>query len=382
MSALEALFWGSIGLIGFVYAGYPVLLSAASVLVRRPVLKRPFTPTVTVLISAHNEANDIRATVENKLSQRYPADRLSVIVIADGCTDGTADAVRAISDDRVRLVVQEPREGKTAALNRAVPMAAGEILVFSDANSLYADDATASLVENFADPDVGYVTGKMVYVDATGSVAGSGCTAYMRYENALRRLETNVGSVVGVDGGIDAARKSLYVQMRPDLLPDFVLPLQVTRQGFRVVYESRALLKESTLDRNDDEWRMRVRVGLRSFHAIWHMRALLNPFRHPIAAFQIIVHKVLRYWCGFFQLSALVSNAALAFSSTFYRGILFAHAVFYVLAFAGLLMGRLAERLPPVKYASYFCLLNAASLFAFFRFLQGKKMVTWAPRKG
>ena len=143
----------------------------------------------------------------------------------------------ATSANGVHLIRQEPRAGKTLALNLAVGRAKGEIIVFSDANSSYSPDALRCLVENFNDPEVGYVTGKMIYTNPDGSPVGDGCTAYMKYENFLRTLETRIGSMVGVDGGIDAVRKSLYRPMNPDQLPDFVLPLRVVEQGFRVVYE-------------------------------------------------------------------------------------------------------------------------------------------------
>ena len=169
------------------------------------------------------------------------------------------------------LLRQEPRAGKTSALNMAVPNATGEILVFSDANSLYASNALRKLVQNFCDKEVGYVTGKMIYTNSEDSTTGDGCTAYMKYENFLRRVETKAGSIVGVDGGIDAVRKEFYKSMNPDQLPDFVLPLKVIDQGYRVVYEPEAILKEPSLKAPKDEYKMRVRVSLRALWALWDM---------------------------------------------------------------------------------------------------------------
>ncbi len=200
-------------------------------------------------------------------------------MVSDGSTDGTDRVLTRLAqqDPRVAFFRQEPRAGKTAALNSLLERARGEIIVFADANSMYRPDTVRQLVAPFADPGVGYASGRMLYVDPQGSLVGDGCTAYMRYENALRTLESAVGSVVGVDGGVDAIRRSLYRPMRPDQLPDFVLPLAVVEQGRRVVYAPQAVLQEATLTSEGAEYRMRVRVALRALWALWDKRVLLNP---------------------------------------------------------------------------------------------------------
>src|SRR5690606_33509008 len=157
-----------------------------------------------------NEEKDIAATLHNKISQNYPSDRLEVLVVSDESVDETDSLVEAIAADSpipIRLFRQSPRQGKTSGLNMIVPQATGDIIIFSDANSQWAPDAVDQLAANFADPEIGYVTGKMVYTHADGSLVGDGCSAYMKYENWLRERETDIGSVVGVDGGIDAMRK-------------------------------------------------------------------------------------------------------------------------------------------------------------------------------
>jgi cellulose synthase/poly-beta-1,6-N-acetylglucosamine synthase-like glycosyltransferase len=336
---------------------------------------------VTIVISAFDEEASIGATLENKTSLDYPRDRLEVIVVSDASTDGTERIVRSFEGRGVRLLVQEKRQGKTAALNRAVAEAKGEVVAFSDANSIWGRDALRRLVRNFADPSVGYVTGKMVYVDETGTVVGSGCSAYMRYENRLRTLETRVGSVVGVDGGVDAVRRSLYDPMRPDLLPDFVLPLSVVRKGFRVVYEPDALLHERSLESVDDEYRMRVRVTLRAYRALLATADLLNPVRRPLFAFQLATHKVLRYSVGLFQALALASNVLLIGRGAVYQWAFWGQLVFYMAASLGFSVPRLS-RVRLLRYPQYLCLVNAAAVAAFVRFLRGETSATWQPRKG
>lgn len=375
----SVIFWLSLALLAYVYLGYPLLARLLAARREGRPAAAPITPPVTVLIAAHNEARHIEATVRNKLAQDYPPERLEVVVVSDGSTDGTDDLVRGIADPRVRLLRQEPRAGKTAALNLAMPHARGEVVVFSDANSLYAPDAVRRLVAPLADPRVGYVTGRMVYKAPDGSPTGQGCSAYMRYENALRGWETRLGSVVGVDGGIDAVRRDLYQPMRPDQLPDFVLPLAVRERGWRVVYAPEALLYEDALAAASDEFRMRVRVTLRALHALRDKAALLDPRRHGLFAWQLLSHKLLRYLAPWFQLAALGANLALAGAGPFWRALLGLQILFYLAAGVG--HWRRRRPMPrPLTMIYYLCLINAAAAVAWVRFWRGQRQVVWTPR--
>lgn len=384
---MSAVFFFCVLMLVYVYAGYPVLGFLLGNLVRRRVwCAEPgeHLPTITILIAAYNEATHIETTVRNKLEQDYPAEKLDLIVISDESDDGTDDIVTAIGEPRVRLIRQTPRAGKTSALNLAMPTATGEIIVFSDANSLYAPDTVKNLVASLADPQVGYVTGRMVYKAPDGSLTGEGCSAYMRYENNLRAWETDLGSIVGVDGGVDAMRRDIYRRMNADQLPDFVQPLNVRQQGYRVVYEPRALLYEDALAEADDEFRMRVRVSLRAFHALKDKAALLNPFKYGLFAWQLWSHKVLRYLAFLFMAGTLVSNLVLAFRPAFSLpwGLLLAgQIIFYALARYGHTMNKHGLQPPRlIGLIYYLCVLNLASAQAFWQFLQGRKQVTWKPR--
>jgi cellulose synthase/poly-beta-1,6-N-acetylglucosamine synthase-like glycosyltransferase len=382
---IEWIFWLLLFLGIYPYAIYPVLVKFLGRVAARPVrADESFQPRVTVLTAAYNEAAHIEATVRNKLDQIYPAELLDVIVISDESTDGTDAIVEAIAaqDKRVRLIRQIPRQGKTAGLNLAMPEARGDIVIFADANSIYRPDTITKLVSNFADPKVGYVTGKMVYVNPDGSMIGDGCSAFMRYENALRAAETAVGSVVGVDGGVDAVRRSLYRPMRADQLPDFVLPLTVVEQGFRVIYEPDAVLTEDTLTTQGSEYRMRVRVALRALWALWDKRALLNPFRSGLFAWQLGSHKLLRYLSFLPLAGAIALNWLLLREGPIYLAgvvgqVLFALFVLAAIAGPGALRGSALGR-----YCLYFALLNWASAVALTRFLRGHKQVLWQPRVG
>jgi cellulose synthase/poly-beta-1,6-N-acetylglucosamine synthase-like glycosyltransferase len=379
---MELLFWLSGLLIIYIYVGYPLILRY---LPKRTAITQAAInelPKVTVIIPAYNEAAVIQKTITNKLQQDYPAEKLEVLVVSDESEDETDALVQQIAtqDPRVHLIRQVPRQGKTSGLNLAIPKATGEIIIFSDANSHYQPDAISKLVECFTDPEVGYVTGKMVYVNEEGNVIGDGCSAYMKYENHLRSLESQVSSVVGVDGGIDAIRKSLYQPMNADQLPDFVLPLKVVTQGKRVVYCEGALLNEESLSNSQSEFRMRVRVSLRAYWAMWDMKHLFNPFKYGLFSLQITSHKLLRYLAFIPLFLVLVSNGLITGEGWFYQLTFITQVVFYSLAaFVSLNDGTKNKWL---AFANYFCLINIAAAMAFFKFIKREKIVIWKPRVG
>lgn len=375
------LFAISVALLVYVYAGYPALVWLFGGLRPRPIKGADpgSLPTVTVLIAAYNETEHIERTVRNKLDQDYPADRLDVIVVSDESTDGTDALVEAIDDPRVQLVRQSPRAGKTSGLNLIAPLATGEVLVFSDANSFYAPDTIRRLTAPLSDPTVGYVTGRMLYRAPDGSATGEGCSTYMRYENQLRAWETDIGSIVGVDGGVDAIRRDLWEPMRADQLPDFVEPLTVREKGYRVVYQPTARLYEDALADTSDEFRMRVRVTLRAWWALKDKAALLNPVRFGTFAWQLWSHKVLRYLAPFFQIGALTANIAMLDRGRPWDVLLACQGVFYAVALAA--HGMRGRSLPRLMNAAYYlCVVNLASGIAFVQFLLGRKKVTWNPR--
>jgi len=381
MVLVKICFWLSVFLIAYPAMIYPAMVWFVALIRPRPVKRHSWTPSVTVLIPAYNEALHIAATIQNMLGQDYPLDQLEIIVVSDGSTDVTDDIVRGFSSRNVRLIRREQREGKAAGLNEGVRRARGKILVFSDANSLFAPDAISRMAENFADPEVGYVTGNLAYQTDGERIAGNGCSAYMKYENALRRLETRVGSIIGVNGGVDAIRRELYTDVPRRLITDFVLPLQVISKKCRVVYDERVHSSEIANSELASEFRMRVRVALRALQGIAYMRRLCNPFRYPWAAFSLISHKVSRYFCFFFLVITFLSNLMLA-SSPVYGAFFLAQVLTYLLAFVGL-----RKSLPSLFHKltlipAYFLMSNAAFALAAIKFLQGETMATWQPRAG
>ncbi|WP_111495977.1 glycosyltransferase family 2 protein [Marinobacter bohaiensis] len=383
---LTLIFWISLLLLLYIYLGYPLVAYVLGRAERRVHRDDDYQPSVTILIAAYNEAGDIEATLRNKQALVYPADKLEILVISDESDDGTDAIVGALAQDspfNIRLFRQSPRQGKTAGLNRLVPEARGDIIAFSDANSQWDAMAVARLVRNFADEQVGYVTGKMVYVNEAGHLVGDGCSAYMKYENALRVQETRIGSIVGVDGGIDAMRKSLYQPLRADQLPDFVQPLKVVEQGYRVVYEPEALLKEEALEDSASEFSMRVRVTLRALWALKDMSQLLNPLRFGVFAWQLLSHKLLRYLAFVPQILLTITALLLADRGGIYGLCLLGLVAVYLCAWLGRKRERDGRHLPFYLAAPYYLmLLNLACYRATRSFVRGEKKVIWNPRKG
>ena len=286
-------------------------------------------PPVTVLIPAYNEAQNIAATIQNKLEQDYPSDRLEIIRFPTA--PQTAPTTLSVIQSNVRLIRREQREGKAAGLNEGVRYASGEILVFSDANSLFAPDVICRMMENFTDPEIGYVTGNLTYKMRSDGIAGNGCSAYMKYENALRRLETRAGSIIGVNGGVDAIRRDLYKDVPRQLITDFVLPLHVISTKHRVVYDERVHSFEVANSELSSEFRMRTRVGLRALRGITYMRRLCNPIHYPWTAFTLISHKVIRYFSFLFLPIVFVTNLMLV-STPGYAALFIAQIIVYLLA--------------------------------------------------
>ena len=359
---------------------YPMIIRLISLFGKQRVRRAPYCPEVTILIPAYNEVSSIGQTIENKLAQDYPADKLQILVVSDASDDGTDEVVSRYAARGVRLLRRAERAGKAAGLNAGIRQAGGSIVIFSDANSQFATDAISRLAENFADSDVGYVTGHLTLRAADARSGGS--SAYMVYENWLRRLETDCGSVIGVNGGVDAMRRHLYVDVPSDQITDFVLPLHVIESGSRVVFDERACSVEDANEDSGTEFRMRVRVALRALRGLVYMKSVLHPLRHPMASFCIISHKVLRYFTFLFLAGALIANVVLAFNAPLYGWLLFLQLLCYGAALLGLWRALPDSLARLTMLPGYFLVSNAAFAVAAVRFMRGDVVATWKPRSG
>jgi cellulose synthase/poly-beta-1,6-N-acetylglucosamine synthase-like glycosyltransferase len=374
---LAILFWTAAGLIVYVYAGYPVLLLAMRMLGgTKPVAKGDGCPLVTLIISAYNEAEVIGQKLANSLVLDYPADCLQILVVSDASTDGTDEIVRALPDARVSLMRMPVRSGKTAGLNEAVRAARGEIIVFSDANAMYAAGALTAVVRNFADSAVGAVVGESTYSTPQGG-ADEDESLYWRYEDVIKRLESDLGSVVGGDGAIYAIRKCLYRPMPADALSDFVNPLQIVYGGDRCVYEPEARSVERGAGDFSREFRRKVRIVNRAWRATISLKGLLNPIRFGFFSIQVFSHKVLRWLVPVLLLLSLTTNLALLGRGWLYVATLAVQVVLYGLGGLGYAL-RARDKLPRILAVPfYFLMVNFASARGILDAYLGKTYTTW-----
>ena len=379
MMTMVWLLAGSLAVLGYIYAGYPLLLRLL-VWLRGPrsVRHADITPSMTLVISAYNEAAVIRAKVENALSLDYPREFLEIVVVSDASTDGTDDIVSEYAGRGVRLIRQPERRGKTAGLNLALRAITTDLVVFSDANALYEGDALRKLARNFADPDVGCVTGEARYFPGAQAVADVGERAYWGYEAHVKRLETAVGSMVGGDGAIYAIRRSLWRPLPDDVINDFLNPLQIVVAGWRVVYEPQAVCYEETAGRMRTEYRRRIRIVSRSWRAVFLAHEVLYPWRVGLFSWCIVSHKLCRWLSGVFAGLAVIAAAALCIEMLVDEPALTtAGAAILALLLAGTRAGRRATGM-----AGYFAVINWASLVGIARGSLGRVSGVWTtPRE-
>ena len=376
---LTILIVASCAVVGYVCVGYPLLL-AAIVRVRGacPVRRRDITPPLSLVISAHNEAAVIRAKLENALSLDYPEEAREIVVVSDASTDGTDEIVAEFAP-RVTLVRQPERRGKTAGLNRTVPLLRGELVVFSDANASYESGALRKLARNFADPEVGCVTGEARYRPDGQAVADVGERAYWKYEIHIKRLETQIGSMVGGDGAIYAIRRQLWRNLPDDAINDFLNPLQIVAAGWRAVYEPEAICYEDTTGAVRSEYRRRVRIVSRSWRAVFHVPTVLNPFRVGIFAWSLVSHKLLRWLSGAAVTVALAAGVGLA-SRVAGEPPLVPLAVCLAVIAAVAIVSAAARR--AFAMVAYFAVLNLASLDGVLKGTMGRVSGVWdTPRE-
>ncbi len=378
MNLLHLVFWLSVLVVIYSYVGYGVVIYALARIRPRPHIRGPVRPKVSLIIAAYNEEQVIREKIVNSLCQTYPSELLEIIVVSDGSTDDTPDIVREYRYQGVVSLHQPRRMGKTAAVQRAVEQAEGEVLVFSDANSMYAADAVERLVANFADPEVGCVAGEKRVRSQEGTGVAKEAGLYWRYESFLKRMDSTVHSVVGAAGEIFAVRRSAFKPVETDsFIEDFVMSMRIAEAGNRVVYEPKAVSVEEAPASADDEFERRARISAGGFQSIVRLRSLLVS-RDRLLVFQYLSHRVLRWAVVPFLLPVLmVTNVALV-GDSFYMALLGVQVGLLGMAMAGWIMQRRGVRsLRVVQVPFYFFMLNLAALVGFHRYVSRRQKVTW-----
>jgi cellulose synthase/poly-beta-1,6-N-acetylglucosamine synthase-like glycosyltransferase len=377
-------------LIFYIYFGYLFVLFLISLFKKnKNNTSDIYLPSVSIIVAAYNEEKVIEDKIKNTLNLDYPQDKLEVIVFSDSSTDQTDEIVKKYSKEGVNLLRIEGRKGKTYCQNRAVEEAKGEIIVFSDANSIYQRQAIKKLVRNFSDEQVGCVSGELKYYnkkDLNGESSVQGEGVYWSYEQKLKKMESQISSVVAANGSVYALRKKDYIPLQNEANSDFAEPLKLLLKGYRIIYEPEAFAFENTADNWREEYTRRVRIVTGTFDNFIgdrELHSILNPFNFGIFSLQFFSHKLLRWFSGLFLLFLLVSSLILYNQAVFYQFIFWGQIFFYSLALYGLLAEVFSKminlKIPHVLF--YFCLSCWAMLIGVYNAIRGNHIITWEVKR-
>ena len=362
---LELVFWIAAGLLVYTHVGYALLLWLLAKARRdRPHPELADLPSVSLVVAAHDEEAVIDQRVRNALALDYPRDRLEVIVSSDGSTDATVERARAAGAD---LVLDLPRGGKIRAQDAAVDRAGGQIVAFSDANAYWEPDALRHLVARLGDPAVGYVCGRVVFVDEGGTNLEG---LYWRYEMWIRSLESRLAGITAGNGAIYAVRCADYLVVDPRMGHDLSFPFNFVKRGGRPVYEQRAIAREKMVPTIEGEFARKRRMMSHGWLIVLR-GGLLSPRGYgPLYALEIVSHRLLRYASPFLHLIALAANVALLGEGPLY-------AVTLAIQLA-LLAGALAG----VRIARYYVLMTASLAAGLWDWLRTGTRAEWEKAEG
>ncbi|MFH2138096.1 MAG: glycosyltransferase family 2 protein [Candidatus Omnitrophota bacterium] len=372
---IKIIFWFIFALVLFIYFGYPLVMAVLAILFKKEHrYDDGFTPSVTMLIPAYNEESVIKEKLENTLILDYPKDKLEAIVMIDQSSDKTEEIVRSFAGKGIKMWVQVPRQGKMSALNYMLPKAQGEIIVLSDANSMYKPDAIKKLVRHFSDPKIGLVCGELRLIDPN-TLVGLGENFYWRYEKFVKIRESLMHQLLVVNGSIYSIRKELFSEVDPALADDFVLPMRIAVKGYGLIYEPEAINEEKVSDTAQDQFNRKVRIISQGVGASFSVMGILFK-SSALRIFEFFFHKFLR-WFVFLFTSILFGLNILLLSSPLYLKIFIAQIVFYLFSLIGYILQKKGKHIKIFFVPFYFFLVNFASFCGVLGFLFGKKKATW-----
>lgn len=382
----RVVFWLATLTIAYTYVLFPFVVLLKAWIRRRPYHRADVTPTVSAIVVAHNEEPRIGSKLESLLALDYPPDRLEIVVASDGSSDGTDELVSRLAAShpgRLRLL-SLPRGGKAVALNAAVTTAEGEILVFTDADGHLAHDAIRAIVRPFADPAVGGVAGDERYLPSSGQ-AGTvqGQQSYWDLDRRLKVAESRAGHAISATGSLYALRRSLFEPVPGGVTDDFFASTGVIARGFRLVFAPEAIAYSTAVPSTEAEFRRKTRIMTRGFTAVLARRELLDPRRYGFYSLQLLSHKVLRRLMVFPLLAVAFTSPRLWRGGLVYRLAVLAQATIYGAGAAGLVLRKseLGQR-RLLAIPAYFCLVNAASLWAVWNVARRRRIERWDAGRG
>jgi cellulose synthase/poly-beta-1,6-N-acetylglucosamine synthase-like glycosyltransferase len=391
---LKVVYWMCLGAIAYNYAGYPLILYLLAVfvqaksdvlfLVRRRSRRAPATgcswPSVALVISAYNEEAIIEARVKNALGIDYPLEQFEILIGLDSPTDSTADILNRMRSPNLKIFQFFERRGKLAVISDLAQRTSAEILVFTDANTMFEPHCVPNLVRHFCNPKIGAVSGEEIRVKGAGiDPAAEGL--YWKYESALKFLESRTHLLHSANGGVYAIRRALFHPPSNLIVEDFQIPLDLRFQGYRILYDPDAVAVEEIAPTFGSQFERRIRLSAGNFQTLFGHLEYLNPFKGK-PAFAYWSHRVLRWFTPLFLVVALACNLFLL-KSLWYRSFLAIQVTFYGFALAGYWLTSKGKTPGICKVPLYFCSMNAAIPFGLFRFCSGRQGVAWAvtPRR-
>jgi len=364
----------SVFMVFYAYLGYPLSLLLLWVFRKNGKIRHRLDVSVTLIITVYNEEKRIKEKLDNTLKLEYPEGKLQILVASDGSTDATNKIVRSYEAQGVELFEVIHRGGKENAQKEAISYASGEIVVFSDVATILEPQGLIEIVSNFADPSIGCVSSEDRLIGQDGKFSGEGF--YVRYEMWLRRLESQVNSIVGLSGSFFAARKEVCQDFSGDVQSDFRTLLSSMKLGLRGVSDPNAIGSYLNIVDENKEFERKVRTVLRGLTVFFKHLELLNVFKYGLFSYQFLCHKLLRWMVPFFLVAALTSNVILAFTSDFFLFLLGGQFVFYGIGIYGWLTQSLSGIL---KIPMFFLVVNVAIAVAWWQYLTGRRVVVWEP---
>jgi len=373
---MEIIFWFSIFIILYCYLGYPLILIILGFFLKKEVKRAENTPFISLLIPVYNEEKIIQKKIENSLNLDYPKEKLEIVVASES-NDRTNEIVKQYEERGVKLIEFAGREGKPYTIYKTIPQCRGEIIVLTDANAIFEKHALKKLARNFADPYIGCVSGELKYINPQKTAVGESERIYWKYEILLKRLESKIHSVLGANGSIYAIRKKLYSPLSKYRSDDFDLPIRILQQKYGVVWEPEAVSEEEVYPETIKEFKRKVVI------VGWHFRGAFILLKDSIKKFQfllifqLISHKILRWFVSFFLILIFFSNFFLL-DNIFYLILFISQIIFYFLAITGYWQEKRNKKINQiVNLAYYFCMVNFAALIGVIKGLFGLQKTTW-----
>jgi len=377
---IEVVFWVSLFLAGYTYFGYYLILLILSKLThknRKSDLN--YSPTVSMVIAAYNEEKVIKDKIKNCLELDYPKDKIEFLIGSDGSNDNTNIILQHHQNSLITPYFFESRRGKAAVINILAENARGEILIFSDANTMYKKDAIGNLTKHFVDPQIGGVCGRLELLTPNDDIGGKGESLYWDYENQLKYLESKIKTVFGANGAIYAIKRNLFQKLPESIITmdDFLIPLKIIGKKFDVVYEGKAIGREPTASNLKGEFLRKIRISAGNFNSFKEIWPLLSP-KKGFVAFGLWSHKIIRWFVPFLLIFIFITNLLLL-GTSLYNIFFMLQLTFYLASFYGFIVSAVFKtRVKIFSYCYYFISMNIALLIGFFKFLFKTQKPTWA----